>query len=59
MSPIIEKLKKNGYEVFFMIEPLDEICAQSMKQFKDFDIVDAAKEGLQLDEDLEGDEESQ
>ncbi len=58
MSPIIEKLKKKGYEVLFMIEPLDEICAQSMKQFKDFDIVDAAKEGLQLDEDLEGDEES-
>lgn len=58
MSPIIEKLKKKGYEVLFMIEPLDEICAQSMKQFKEFDIVDAAKEGLQLDEDLEGDEES-
>ena len=43
MSPIIEKLQKKGYEVLFMTEPLDEICAQSMKQFKDFDIVDAAK----------------
>lgn len=58
MSPIIEKLSKKGYEVLFMTEPLDEICAQNIKKYKDFEVVDAAKEGLQLDEDLEGDEES-
>jgi len=56
MSPVIEKLKKKGYETLFMIEPLDEICAQGMRKYKDFEVVDAAKDGLQLED--EEDEET-
>jgi len=56
MSPVIEKLKKKGYEALFMIEPLDEICAQGMRKYKDFEVVDAAKDGLQLED--EEDEET-
>ena len=56
MSPIIEKLKGKGYEVLFMIEPLDEICAQSLRKYKDFEVVDAAKSGLEF-EDADGESE--
>ncbi|KAL3924266.1 MAG: hypothetical protein SGILL_001146 [Bacillariaceae sp.] len=55
MSPSIEKLKSKGYDVFFATEPLDEIMLESLRSFKDYDIVDAAKDTLKLDE---GDEEA-
>jgi molecular chaperone HtpG len=56
MSPVIEKLKNKGYEVLFMVEPLDEICAQSLRKFKDFDLVDAAKSGLDLQDESTGED---
>jgi len=48
LSPVIEKLDARGYEVLYMVEPLDEITAQSLEKYKDFKIVDATKEGLDL-----------
>jgi heat shock protein beta len=56
MSPVVEKLTSRGYEVLFATEPLDEIMFESLREFKDFDVVDAAKEGLSLDD--EEDEET-
>ena len=54
MSPVVEKLASRGYDVLFAAEPLDEIMMESLRSHKDFDIVDAAKEGLKLgDEDDE------
>lgn len=53
MSPVIEKLKTRGYDVLFATEPLDEIMIESLRQYKDFDVVDAAKDTLKLDEDNE------
>jgi molecular chaperone HtpG len=53
MSPVIEKFKSRGYEVLFATEPLDEIMFESLRSFKDFDVVDAAKDTLKLDEDNE------
>ena len=54
MSPAVEKLASRGYDVLFAAEPLDEIMMESLRSHKDFDIVDAAKEGLKLgDEDNE------
>jgi heat shock protein beta len=50
MSPVIEKLASRGYDVLFATEPLDEIMMESLRSYKDKDIVDAAKEGLKLDE---------
>ena len=53
MSPVIEKLKSRGYDVLFATEPLDEIMFESLRSYKDFDVVDAAKDTLKLDEDDE------
>ncbi|KAG7367465.1 heat shock protein Hsp90 [Nitzschia inconspicua] len=53
MSPVIEKLKSRGYDVLFATEPLDEIMFESLRTFKDFDVMDAAKDTLKLDEDDE------
>jgi heat shock protein beta len=39
-----------GYEVLYATEPLDEIMMESLRSYKDKDIVDAAKENLKLDE---------
>uniref|UniRef100_A0A7S2XU67 Histidine kinase/HSP90-like ATPase domain-containing protein n=1 Tax=Attheya septentrionalis TaxID=420275 RepID=A0A7S2XU67_9STRA len=51
MSPVIEKLTSRGYEVLYGVEPLDEITLETLKNYKDFDIVDATKEGLNLEDD--------
>lgn len=53
MSPVIEKLASRGYEVLFATEPLDEIMMESLRSYKDMNIVDAAKENLKLDDDDE------
>ncbi|KAK3280448.1 heat shock protein 90-associated [Cymbomonas tetramitiformis] len=49
-SPFIEKLKKKGLEVLFMVEPLDEYAVQQMKEYDGKKLVCCTKEGLQLDE---------
>jgi molecular chaperone HtpG len=53
MSPVLEKLTSKGFEVLFATEPLDEIMFETLRQYKDFDIVDAAKESLRIEEDDE------
>jgi len=49
-SPFIEKLKKKGLEVLFMVEPLDEYAVQVMKEYDGKKLVSCTKEGLELDE---------
>lgn len=56
MSPVIEKLKSRGYDVLFATEPLDEIMMESLRSYKEKDIVDASKENLSLED--EDDEET-
>jgi len=50
MSPALEKLKKKGFDVLLMTDPLDEVVVQNLEKYKDFDLVDVSKEGLDLDE---------
>jgi len=50
-SPFLEKLKKKGYEVIYMIDPIDEYAVQQLKEYDGKKLISATKEGLTLDED--------
>ena len=49
-SPFIERLVKQGYEVLFMIDAIDEYALQQLKEYEDYNLVSVTKEGLELDE---------
>merc|ERR1712224_179341 len=53
-SPFLEGLKKKGYEVLYMTEPIDEYVVQQMKEFDGKNLVSVTKEGLELPEDDDG-----
>ncbi|CAM6111014.1 unnamed protein product [Calypogeia fissa] len=49
-SPFLEKLKKRGLEVLFMVDPIDEYAVQQLKEYDFKKLISATKEGLKLDE---------
>merc|ERR1711966_185793 len=53
-SPFLERLKQKGYEVLFMVEPIDEYCVQQLKEYEGKKLVCATKEGINLIDDDEG-----
>lgn len=49
-SPFLEGLRKKGYEVIYMIDPIDEYAVQQLKEFEGKKLKSCSKEGLELEE---------
>jgi len=49
-SPFVEKLRKKGFEVVYMIDPIDEYCVGQLKEYDGHKLVCVTKEGLKLGE---------
>merc|ERR1711959_798752 len=48
-SPFLESLRKKGYEVLYMVDPIDEYCVQQLKEYDGKKLKSVTKEGLDLD----------
>jgi molecular chaperone HtpG len=48
-SPFIEQLRKKGFEVLYMVDPIDEYAVQQLKEYDGKKLKAVTKEGLDLD----------
>merc|ERR1712100_371074 len=50
-SPFVETLKKKGYEVLYLVDPIDEYVIQQLKDYEEKKLRNCSKEGLDLEDD--------
>ena len=49
-SPFLEALKRRGYEVLYLVDPIDEYMVQQLKEYDGKKLKSCTKEGLDLEE---------
>ena len=49
-SPFLEGLKKRGYEVLYLVDPIDEYMVQQLKEYDGKKLISCTKEGLDFDD---------
>mmetsp|Transcript_18724 Transcript_18724/g.41550 ORF Transcript_18724/g.41550 Transcript_18724/m.41550 type:complete len:707 (+) Transcript_18724:71-2191(+) len=52
-SPFIEGLRKKGYEVLYLVDPIDEYMVQQLKEHEGKKLKSCTKEGLDLEDEDE------
>merc|ERR1712000_650447 len=52
-SAFVERVKKCGLEVIYMVDPIDEYCVQQLKEFDGKTLKSVTKEGLALEDEEE------
>merc|ERR1719213_1123375 len=52
-SPFLESLRKQGLEVLYMVDPIDEYGVQQLKEFDGKKLKSTTKEGLDIDDEDE------
>merc|ERR1712022_84651 len=52
-SPFLESLRKKGFEVLYMVDPIDEYCVQQLKEYDGKKLKSTTKEGLDLEDEDE------
>ncbi len=55
-SPFVERLLKKGYEVLYLVDPIDEYCMQSLPEFESKRFQNVAKDGLNIDKSKQAEE---
>lgn len=53
-TPFLERLVKKGYEVLYLVEPIDEAALTNMQKYNELELVDISKEGVDLGDEEKG-----
>jgi len=48
-SPFLEALRKKGYEVLYMVDPIDEYAVQQLREFDDKKLLCVSKDALDME----------